>query len=68
MAEGDDRAAAEVFVGELAGAPEDDVEGTFQVAITDLFLRQVAIQEINRIALGDGLLPDAAGRVVARIG
>src|SRR5215831_650364 len=60
--------AAEVLIGQQSRPLENGIESAFQIAIFDFFGRQFAIQEINRRALRDGLLPNASGRIVARIG
>src|SRR4029077_15995119 len=39
-----------------------------QVSIFDLFDREFAVQKIKRHALRNRLLPNASGRIVARIG
>src|SRR5690348_632172 len=68
MTENDDLLSGQMLIGEQACALQDDVEGTFQVAVRDFLLWQIAVLEVNRIALGNGLLPDAAQGVMARIG
>ena len=60
--------SGKVLVSQQPGALQDDVEGAFQVAVENFVLGQIAILEIDRIALGDGLFPYAAERVMARIG
>ena len=68
MAEGDDLTAGEILIGEKPGALKNDVERAFQIAVANLFFRQIAIEKVNGIALRDGLFPHPAGWVVARIG
>src|SRR4029079_2274144 len=67
MTENDDLASGQMPIGEQACALQDDVECTLQSAIRDFLLWQVAVFQINRIAFGNGLLPDAAQGVMARI-
>ena len=57
-----------MFVGEGACALKYDVESALEIAIADFLLRQVAIHQINRLALGYGSLPQAARWIVAGIG
>src|SRR5689334_22305331 len=68
MTEGDDLLSGQKRIGEQARTLQNDVEGTFQIAIRDFVLRQIAVLEVNRIALWYGLLPDAAQGVMTRIG
>ncbi len=60
MTENDDLLSGQMLIGEQARALQDHVEGAFQIAIRDFVLWQIAILEVNRIALWYGLLPDAA--------
>ncbi len=68
MAEGDDRTAGEILIGEKPGTLKNDIEGAFQIAVANLFLGQIAIEKVDEIAFGDRLFPHSAGRVMSRIG
>src|SRR5215510_14487157 len=68
MSESQDLPAAEVLIGQQSRPLDNGVERALQVAIFDFFGRQFAVQEINWSALRDGLLPNASGRIVTRIG
>src|SRR5215207_5413871 len=68
MAEADDFTSGQVLVRQSPGPLEYDVKGAFQVAVSNFFLIQLPIQEIDRHAFGNGNFPHASRRVMAWIG
>ncbi len=68
MAEADDFTSRQMLISKRPCPLENDVEGAFQIAVSNFFLTQLSIHEIDRHALGDGNFPHAAWRVMAWIG